>query len=76
MAQVTKNKTKTKIKKIAFNLIQLYAKRKNIDGFSYSPDTYLQHELEASFMWEDTPDQTSITIAIKKIWKKIHRWIG
>ena len=57
--QTTKNKTKTRIKKIAFNLIQLYAKRKNIDGFSYSPDTYLQHELEASFMWEDTPDQTS-----------------
>jgi len=63
--QTTKNKTKNRVKKIAFNLIQLYAKRKNIDGFSYSPDTYLQHELEASFMWEDTPDQTSATIAIK-----------
>ena len=68
--QVTKNKTKTKIKKIAFNLIQLYAKRKNIDGFSYSPDTYLQHELEASFIWEDTPDQTSANIAIKKDMEK------
>tara|TARA_B000000532_G_scaffold244247_1_gene243433 strand:- start:9901 stop:13239 length:3339 start_codon:yes stop_codon:yes gene_type:complete len=68
--QTTKNKTKTRIKKIAFNLIQLYAKRKNIDGFSYSPDTYLQHELEASFMWEDTPDQTSATIAIKKDMEK------
>ena len=68
--QTTKNKTKTKIKKIAFNLIQLYAKRKTIDGFSYSPDTYLQHELEASFMWEDTPDQSAATIAIKEDMEK------
>tara|TARA_B100000683_G_scaffold61868_1_gene60254 strand:- start:9255 stop:12593 length:3339 start_codon:yes stop_codon:yes gene_type:complete len=68
--QTTKNKTKTRIKKIAFNLIQLYAKRKTIDGFSYSPDTYLQHELEASFMWEDTPDQSAATIAIKEDMEK------
>ena len=68
--QKTKNKTKARIKKIAFNLIQLYAKRKTIDGFSYSPDTYLQHELEASFIWEDTQDQTSATIAIKKDMEK------
>ena len=68
--QTTKNKTKNRIKKIAFNLIQLYAKRKTIDGFSYSSDTYLQHELEASFMWEDTPDQTSANIAIKEDMEK------
>ena len=68
--QTTKNKTKNRIKKIAFNLIQLYAKRKTIDGFSYSPDTYLQHELEASFIWEDTPDQTTATIAIKEDMEK------
>ena len=68
--QTTKNKTKTRIKKIAFDLIQLYAKRKTINGFSYSPDTYLQHELEASFMWEDTPDQISATIAIKEDMEK------
>ncbi len=68
--QTTKNKTKNRIKKIAFNLIQLYAKRKTIDGFSYSPDTYLQHELEASFIWEDTPDQTSANIAIKEDMEK------
>tara|TARA_B100001741_G_C16555141_1_gene602153 strand:+ start:11768 stop:15091 length:3324 start_codon:yes stop_codon:yes gene_type:complete len=62
----TKNKTKSKIKKIAFNLIQLYAKRQTLEGFSYSPDSYLQHELEASFMWEDTPDQTTATLSIKE----------
>ena len=64
--QNTKNKTKSKIKKIAFNLIKLYAQRKTVKGFAYSPDTYLQHELEASFLWEDTPDQTAATISIKK----------
>ena len=68
--QSTKNKTKSRIKKIAFNLIQLYAKRKTLEGFSYSPDTYLQHELEASFMWEDTPDQTTATAAIKEDMEK------
>ena len=66
----TKNKTKNRIKTIAFNLIQLYAKRKTIKGFSYSPDSYLQYELEASFMWEDTPDQTTATIAIKEDMEK------
>ena len=68
--QTTKNKTKSRIKKIAFNLIQLYAKRKTIKGFSYSTDTYLQHELEASFMWEDTPDQILSTVAIKEDMEK------
>ena len=54
----------------SFVLRQLYAKRKTIKGFSYSTDTYLQHELEASFMWEDTPDQTLSTIAIKEDMEK------
>jgi len=61
----TKQKTKAKVKQIAFNLIQLYAKRKHQKGFQYTPDTYLQHELEASFMYEDTPDQNKATIDIK-----------
>jgi transcription-repair coupling factor (superfamily II helicase) len=61
-----KNKTKSKIKEIAFDLIQLYAKRKSQPGFAFSPDTYLQDELEASFMYEDTPDQLKTTQAIKE----------
>lgn len=61
-----KNKTKKKIKELAFDLIQLYAKRKSQPGFSFSPDTYLQNELEASFMYEDTPDQLKATIAVKE----------
>ncbi len=61
----TKQKTKAKVKQIAFNLIQLYAKRKLKKGFAYMPDTYLQHELEASFMYEDTPDQSKATTDIK-----------
>jgi len=61
----TKQKTKAKVKQIAFNLIQLYAKRKLKKGFAFTPDTYLQHELEASFMYEDTPDQSKATADIK-----------
>lgn len=61
-----KNKTKKKIKELAFDLIQLYAKRKSQPGFSFSPDTYLQNELEASFMYEDTPDQLKATQAVKE----------
>jgi transcription-repair coupling factor (superfamily II helicase) len=60
-----KQKTKTKVKDIAFNLIKLYAKRKLQKGYAFGPDTYLQHELEASFIYEDTPDQSSATEAIK-----------
>lgn len=60
-----KNKTKKKIKELAFDLIKLYAKRKAKPGFSYSPDSYLQNELEASFMYEDTPDQVKATVAVK-----------
>jgi len=62
----TKNKTKTKIKTIAYDLIQLYAKRKAVKGFAFNPDNYLQYELEASFLYEDTPDQLKTTQAVKK----------
>lgn len=62
----TKQKTKGKIKEIAFDLIKLYAKRKLESGFAFSPDNYLQNELEASFVYEDTPDQLKATIAVKK----------
>lgn len=68
--KTTKQKTKAKIKQVAFNLIQLYAKRKSQKGFRYSPDSYLQHELEASFMYEDTPDQCKATIDIKEDMEK------
>lgn len=61
-----KNKTKKKIKELAFDLIQLYAKRKSQPGFAFSPDSYLQNELEVSFMYEDTPDQFKATQAIKE----------
>ncbi len=61
-----KNKTKKKIKELAFDLIQLYAKRKSQPGFAFQEDTYLQNELEASFMYEDTPDQLKATQAIKE----------
>ena len=61
-----KNKTKKKIKELAYDLIQLYAKRKAQPGFAYSPDTYLQNELEASFMYEDTVDQFKATMDVKK----------
>ena len=64
--QKTKQKAKSKVKKIAFNLIQLYAKRKSQKGFQFAPDNYLQHELEASFMYEETPDQIKATNDIKK----------
>ena len=59
-------KTKAKVKKIAFDLIQLYAKRREAVGFQCAPDGYLQHELEASFLFEDTPDQMSATEDVKK----------
>ena len=61
-----KNKTKKKIKELAFDLIKLYAKRRSQPGFSFTPDTYLQNELEASFMYEDTPDQYKATQDVKK----------
>ena len=64
--KANKAKTKTRVKEIAFNLITLYAKRKTQKGFAFAPDNYLQNELEASFIYEDTPDQEKSTIAIKK----------
>ena len=60
-----KQKTKTRVKKIAFDLIKVYAKRRLQKGFQYDPDSYLQYELEASFIYEDTPDQTKATEDIK-----------
>lgn len=60
-----KDKTKSKVKDIARELIALYAKRKAEPGFAFSPDTYLQTELEASFLFEDTPDQYKSTQAVK-----------
>ena len=61
-----KQKTKKRVKEIAFDLIQLYAKRRQKIGFAFPPDSYLQWELEASFLFEDTPDQSKTTLAIKK----------
>ena len=61
-----KEKTKTKVKEIAFDLIKLYAQRKAQQGFQHTPDTYLQTELEASFIYEDTPDQSKATADVKK----------
>ena len=60
-----KEKTKSKIKDIARDLIKLYSQRKQEKGFSYSPDSFLQHELEASFLYEDTPDQLKATNDVK-----------
>ncbi|MCK5781712.1 MAG: transcription-repair coupling factor [Flavobacteriales bacterium] len=60
-----KNKTKKKVKEIAYDLIQLYAKRRSQKGFQFAPDTYMQHELEASFIYEDTPDQFTATQDVK-----------
>ncbi|MBQ6064381.1 MAG: transcription-repair coupling factor [Prevotella sp.] len=60
-----KERTKKKIKDIARDLIKLYAKRRQEKGFPYSPDSYLQHELEASFLYEDTPDQLKATQEVK-----------
>jgi len=64
--QTLKKKTKTKVKELAFDLIKLYAKRKSTQGFGFTPDSYLQTELEASFMYEDTPDQLKATTAVKE----------
>ncbi len=60
-----KEKTKTKIKDIARDLIKLYAKRRHEKGFAFSPDNFMQHELEASFLYEDTPDQLKATQDVK-----------
>ncbi len=67
-----KEKTKKKVKDIAKELIKLYAERKASEGFAYAPDTYLQHELEASFIYEDTPDQLKATNDVKKDMEEKH----
>ena len=64
--QNLKASTKSKVKDIAKDLIQLYAKRKGAKGFAFSPDTYLQQELESSFMYEDTPDQEKAVLAVQR----------
>ena len=61
-----KDKAKSRVKKIAFDLIKIYAKRRLEKGFQYGPDGYLQNELEASFIYEDTPDQSKATDDIKR----------
>lgn len=64
--QKLKNKTKKQVKDIATDLIKLYAKRKASSGFAFTPDSYLQTELEASFFYEDTPDQSKATADVKR----------
>lgn len=61
-----KARVKKRVKQLAFDLIELYAKRKATQGVAYSPDNYLQQELEASFLYEDTPDQETATEAVKE----------
>ena len=67
-----KSKTKSKVKDIARELIKLYAERKRTPGFQYSPDNYLQNELEASFIYEDTPDQLKATNDVKRDMESDH----
>ena len=67
-----KEKTKTKVKEIAFDLIKLYAQRKAQEGFAHAPDNYMQMELEASFIYEDTPDQSKATADVKKDMESPH----
>lgn len=61
-----KEKTKNKVKEIAFDLIKLYAQRKAQHGFAHTPDNYMQTELEASFIYEDTPDQSKASADVKR----------
>ena len=72
--QRIKERTKKRIKDIARDLIRLYAKRRETEGFAFSPDTYLQHELEASFAFEDTPDQAAAVTAVKADMERPIRW--
>ncbi|MFM2359051.1 MAG: hypothetical protein RLY16_1044 [Bacteroidota bacterium] len=65
-----KEKTKTQIKDIATDLIKLYAQRKSLEGFAHTPDNYMQTELEASFIYEDTPDQAKATEDVKRDMEK------
>ena len=61
-----KDRAKKRVKQVAFDLIKLYAARRTVKGFAFSPDNYLQNELEASFIYEDTPDQLKATQAVKE----------
>ena len=61
-----KERAKKRVKQVAFDLIKLYARRRMVEGFAFSPDNYLQNELEASFIYEDTPDQLRATEAVKR----------
>ncbi len=70
--QKIKSATKKAVKDISRELIALYARRKASKGFAFSPDSYLQHELEASFRWEDTPDQQAATAAVKRDMESEH----
>ena len=70
--QKLKQNTKTRVKDIAKDLIHLYAKRMASPGFSFSPDSYLQRELEASFIYEDTPDQLTASVAVKEDMEAAH----
>lgn len=65
-----KDKTKRQVKEIAIDLIKLYAKRKSLKGFAFAPDNYMQTELEASFIFEDTPDQAKATEDVKRDMEK------
>jgi len=64
--QKLKDKTKIRVKQVAFDLIKLYAERKSQPGFAHTPDNYMQTELEASFIYEDTPDQSKAIADVKK----------
>lgn len=64
------------MKDIARDLILLYSKRKQETGFAYTPDSFMQHELEASFIYEDTPDQMKLPPRSRRIWKVPVRWTG
>jgi transcription-repair coupling factor (superfamily II helicase) len=70
--QKLKQTTKSRVKDIAKDLIHLYAKRMSAPGFSFSPDSYLQRELEASFIYEDTPDQLTTSVAVKEDMEAAH----
>ncbi|MBS1636600.1 MAG: transcription-repair coupling factor [Bacteroidetes bacterium] len=67
-----KQKTKRKVKEVAYDLIKLYAQRKAQEGHAFPKDNYLQHELEASFIYEDTPDQVKVTADVKRDMEKPH----
>jgi transcription-repair coupling factor (superfamily II helicase) len=70
--QKLKDKTKVRVKQVAFDLIKLYAERKAKPGFPHSPDNYMQIELEASFIYEDTPDQSKAVADVKKDMEQPH----